>query len=124
MFTKKLWNHTINTKKGFMPRKGKVYSLLREEREEIHEFISKKLRKGYIRPSKSPQTVSVFFVGKKNSNKRMVQDYRYLNKWTIKNNYPLPLISDIIENIGIKKVFTKMDLQWGYNNVWIKKGDK
>ena len=47
----------------------------------------------------------------------MVQDYRYLNKWTVKNNYPLSLISDIVENIGTKKVFTKMNLQWGYNNV-------
>ena len=36
----------------------------------------------------------------------------------------MPLISDIVENIGTKKVFTKMDLRWGYNNVWIKKGDK
>jgi len=50
----------------------------------------------------------------------MVQDYRYLNKWTIKNNYSLPLISDVVENIGMKKVFTKMDLRWGYNNVQIK----
>ena len=40
----------------------------------------------------------------------MVQDYRYLNKWTVKNNYSLSLISDIVENIGIKKVFTKLDL--------------
>jgi len=54
----------------------------------------------------------------------MVQDYRYLNEWTIKNNYPLPLISDVLENIGTKKVFTKMDLIWGYNNVRIKEGDK
>ena len=54
----------------------------------------------------------------------MVQDYRYLNKWTVKNNYSLPLISNIIENIGTKRVFTKIDLQWGYNNVQIKKGDK
>ena len=54
----------------------------------------------------------------------MVQDYQYLNEWTIKNNYPLPLISDILENIGTKKVFTKMDLRWGYNNVRIKKGDE
>ena len=54
----------------------------------------------------------------------MVQDYRYLNEWTVKNNYPLPLISDIGEKIGIKKVFTKMDLQWGYNYVWIKEGDE
>jgi len=54
----------------------------------------------------------------------MVQDYRYLNEWTIKNNYPLPLISDVVENIGTKKVFTKMDLRWGYNSVHIKEGDE
>jgi len=40
----------------------------------------------------------------------MVQDYRYLNKWTVKNNYSLPLISDIVENISTKKVFIKIDL--------------
>jgi len=68
--------------------------------------------------------VPVFFVGKKNGKKQMVQDYRYLNKWTIKINYSLPLISDIVKNIGTKKVFTKMDLRWGYNNVWIKERDK
>jgi len=66
----------------------------------------------------------VFFVGKRDRKKRMVQDYRYLNKWTIKNNYLLLLISDMVENIGMKKVFTKMDLRWRYNNVWIKEGDK
>jgi len=68
--------------------------------------------------------VPVFFVGKKDGKKWIVQDYRYLNEWTIKNNYPLPLISDILENIGMKKMFTKMDLRWGYNNVRIKKGDE
>ena len=45
------------------------------------------------------------------SKKRMVQDYRYLNEWTNKDNYPSPLISDVVENIGTKKVFTKMDLR-------------
>ena len=54
----------------------------------------------------------------------MVQDYRYLNSWTIKNNYPLPLISDLIDNIGKKKIFIKIDLRQGYNNVRIKEGDK
>jgi len=54
----------------------------------------------------------------------MVQDYRYLNKWTVKNNYPLPLILDVLENIGMKKVFMKIDLRWGYNNVRIKEGDE
>ena len=63
-------------------------------------------------------------MGKKDGKKRIVQDYRYLTKWTIKNNYPLPLISDILENIGTKKVFTKIDLRWGYNNMRIKEGNE
>ena len=82
------------------------------------------MRKGYIRPLKSPQTSLVFFVLKKDGKKRMVQDHRYLNSWTIKNNDLLPLILDLIDSIGKKKVFTKMDLQWGYNNVRIKKGNE
>jgi len=98
--------------------------LLREEREEVREFIQEQLRKGYIQPSKSPQMALVFFIGKKDGKKRMVQNYWYLNEWTIKNNYPLPLISDVLENIRTKKVFTKMDLRWGYNNMRIKKEDK
>jgi len=48
---------------------------------------------------------------KKDGKKRMMQNYRYLNSWTIKNNYPLSLVSDLIYNIGKKKVFTKMDLR-------------
>jgi len=43
---------------------------------------------------------------------------------TVKNNYPLSLISDLINTIGTKRMFTKMDLRWGYNNVWIKERDK
>ena len=110
MPTRKVWNHAIEVKEGFVLRKGKVYPLSREEREEVREFIKEQLRKGYIQPSKSPQMALVFFVGKKDGKKRMVQDYRYLNEWTIKNN-PLPLISDVLENIGMKKVFTKIDLR-------------
>jgi len=73
--------------------------------------VDDQLRKGYIRPSKSPQTSPVFFVDKKDGKKRMVIDYHSLNEQTIKNNYPLPLIIDLIDNIGSKKVFTKIDLQ-------------
>jgi len=57
MPTRKLWDHTIEMKKGFVPRKRKVYPLSREEKEEVHKFISEQLRKGYIRPLKSSQTV-------------------------------------------------------------------
>ena len=51
-------------------------------------------------------------------------DYCSLNEQTIKNNYPLPLITDLINNMGSKKVFTKIDLQWGFNNVRIKERDE
>ena len=101
-----------------------MYPLSREKREEVREFVREQLRKGYIWPSKSPQIVPVFFVGKKDGKKRMVQDYRYLNEWTIKNNYPLPLISNVLKNIGTKKLFMKIDLRWGYNNMRIKEGDE
>jgi len=79
MSTRKLWNYAIDMKKRFVPRKRKVYPLSREEREEVCKFISKQSSKRYIRPSKSPQTVPVFFVGKKDGKKHMVQDYKYLN---------------------------------------------
>ena len=97
-------------KEEFVPRKVKMYLLLREERREVHKFIKEQLRKRYIRLSKLPQTVLVFFIEKKDDKKHMVQDYS-LNEWMIKNNYHLPLISNIVENIGSKRVFTKLDLQ-------------
>jgi len=84
MPTRKIKDYAIEVKERFILRKGKVYLLSREERGEMYKFISKQLRKEYIRPSKSPQTAPVFFVEKKDSKKYMVQDYIYLNEWTIK----------------------------------------
>jgi len=80
MSTRKIWNHVIDMKEGFVLRKGKVYSLLREEREKVCKFIKEQLRKRYIRLLKLPQMALVFFVGKKDGKKRMVQDYWYLNE--------------------------------------------
>ena len=66
----------------------------------------------------------VFFVSKKNGEKRMVIDYHNLNNQIVKNNYLLLLITDLIDNIESKQVFTKIDLQWRFNNVRIKEEDK
>jgi len=122
--------HVLSTALGypltetFKLRKGRIYPLSKNEREEVQNFVEDQLRKGYIRPSKSPQTSSVFFVGKKDGSKRMIMDYQNLNSQTVKNNYPLPLITELIDNMGSKKVFTKMDLRWGFNNVRIKERDE
>jgi len=66
---RKQWDHVIDVKEGFVLKKGKVYLLSRKEREEVREFIWKQLRKGYIWPSKLPQTALVYFVGKKDGKK-------------------------------------------------------
>jgi len=121
---RKVWDHAIDLKEMFKPRKGRIYPLSKNEREEVQNFVEDQLRKGYIRPSKSPQISPVFFVDKKDGSKRMVMDYRNMNDQTVKNNYPLLLITELIDNMGSKKVFTKMDLRWGFNNVRIKEGDE
>ena len=75
MLVRKPWDHVINLRKDFIPRKKRVYLMLRKEKKEMREFVEEQLRKEYIRPSKSPQTLLVFFMGKKNEKKRIVQDY-------------------------------------------------
>jgi len=107
----KTWNYAIELKEGFMLKKEKIYSLSREKREEVQAFVEDQLRKGYIQPSKSPQISPVYFIAKKDGTRRMVQDYRHINQWMIKNGYPLSLIVDILDGVGKRKVFTKLDLR-------------
>jgi len=111
MPVRKIWDHAIDLKDEFAPSKARMYPLSQNKREEVQKFIEDYLRKGYIRSSKSQQTLPVFFVGKKDRGKQMVMDYRKLNRQTMKNNYPLPLITDLVDNMGSKRVFTKMDLR-------------
>ena len=120
----KPWDHAIDLKDTFKLKKGHIIPLYPAEQEDITAFLDDQLKKGYIRPSKSPQMSLVFFIPKKDGKKRMVQDYRYLNKHTVKNNYLLPLITQLIDKLQGAKLFTKMDLRWGYNNVHIKENDE
>ena len=66
----------------------------------------------------------VFFIKKKDGSLRLVQDYRALNSITIKNRYPLPLISELVNQLRGAKYFTKLDVRWGYQNVRMKEGDE
>ena len=92
-----LANTAVDLKEKFKASKAKVYPLSRNEREEVQKFVDKHLKKGYIRPSKSEQTSPVFFVGKKDGEKCMVMDYQKLNRQTVKNNYPLSLIMELVD---------------------------
>ncbi len=118
------WDHSIELKPEFQPKSCKIYPLSPTEQAELKAFVDEHTRKGYIRPSKSPMASPFFFVKKKDGKLRPVQDYRYLNSGTIKNEYPLPLIPELVDKLKGSRIFSKMDVRWGYNNVRIKEGDK
>jgi len=66
----------------------------------------------------------VFFIKKKDGSLQLVQDYRALNSMTVKNKYPLLLISQLVSQLRRARYFTKLDVRWGFNNVRIKLGDE
>ena len=111
-------------KEGFQPKSFKTYNLTPEEQKKLDNWIKENMDKGYIQPSQSPMASPFFYVKKKDGKLQPCQDYRYLNEWTIKNAYPLPLISELMDKIQGAKYFIKLDVQWGYNNIWIKDGDQ
>ncbi|KAF8648449.1 hypothetical protein AX16_006276 [Volvariella volvacea WC 439] len=117
-------DHAIELIPGSKLRNCKVYNLSTPEQKALEEFLKENLEMGQIRPSKSPMASPFFFIKKKDGSLRPVQDYRYLNSITIKNRYPLPLISEIINKLKGASVFTKFDVRWGYNNIQIKEGNE
>uniref|UniRef100_A0A803SL45 Gypsy retrotransposon integrase-like protein 1 n=2 Tax=Anolis carolinensis TaxID=28377 RepID=A0A803SL45_ANOCA len=103
---------------------GRLYALTVPERQALREFLDENLAKGFIRPSSSPTAAPVFFVAKKTGELRLVCDYRILNKYTIRDRYPLPLISELLSRVQGAKVFTKLDLRGAYNLIRIREGDE
>ena len=118
------WDHAINLKSNFTMKKCGIYCLTPAEHLTPKEYIQKHLVKGYIHPSKFLITSPFFFVAKKGGNLWPVQDYRTLNDITVKNATPLPLIPKLINKLQCSRYFTKFNIQWGYNNIHIKEGNK
>ena len=105
------WDHKIDLKPGFEPKSFKNYNLTLAEQEELDKFLKENLEKGYNQKSDSTVASPFFFVKKKDGKLRPCQDYRFLNDWTIKNAYPLPLISEIMDKLKGAKYFTKLDVR-------------
>ena len=87
-------------------------------------FINEHLAKGYIEESNSPYASPLFFRKKKDGKLHPIMDYRVLNSWMVRDKYPLPLISTILDHLQGKELFTKFDIRWGYENIRIKKEDR
>ena len=102
----------------------KIYPVSHKETEFLRGWINENLEKRFIRESKSPYSSPTFLIKKKNGNFCVIQDYRTLNKHTIPDVSPLPLIGSIIDKLHGRTLFNKFNIRWGYHNIWICNGDQ
>lgn len=116
-------DHEIVLMPGVKPPSRAPYRMSVKELEELKEQLDENLKHGFIRPSRSPFGSPVLFVKKKDGSMRLCVDYRALNKITVKNKYPLPLISDLLDQLQGAKIFSKIDLRSGYHQIRIAEND-
>jgi hypothetical protein len=120
-----IWDHAIKLAPGAPPTlPARLIPLKQDELKAAHEFVEEHLKRGTIRRSLSPYAASFFFVKKKDGKLRPTQDYRPINKWTVKDRNVSPLIPQIMDRLSNCTLFTMFDVRWGYNNIRIKEGDE
>ena len=92
---------------------------LRELKAQLEELLSK----GFIRPNISPWGAPVLFVKKKDGSLRLCIDYRQLNRVIIRNQYPLPRIDELFDQLQGSRVYSKIDLRSGYHQLRVQESD-
>ncbi|THC87561.1 hypothetical protein EYZ11_012993 [Aspergillus tanneri] len=117
-------DHAIDIQPGKEPPYRPIYPLSESELAVLRRYIEAALEKGWIRPSKSPAGAPIIFVPKSDGTLRLCVDYRGLNEITVKNRYPLPLVSETMDRLAGAKIYTKLDLRDAYHRIRIKKGDE
>ncbi|KAJ7968029.1 Retrotransposon protein, putative, Ty3-gypsy subclass [Quillaja saponaria] len=117
-------DHEIELVPGIKPPAKAPYRMAPPELAELRKQLNELLESGFIRPSKAPFGAPVLFQKKQDGSLRMCVDYRALNKVTVRNSYPIPLIADLFDQLSGAKYFTKLDLRFGYYQVRIAEGDE
>ena len=115
--------HAIPLQAGSVPPTRRIYRLSAPERAEMERQIRDLLDKGWIRPSSSPYGSPILFVKKKDGGMRMCVDFRMLNKQTVRNNYPLPRIDDLLDRLEGASIFSCLDMQQAYHQVKLSEQD-
>ena len=106
--------HRINLEENAQPFFIPNYRLPISQRKRVEEMIKEMKKENIVRPSKSPYNSPLLLVPKKDGSWRMVIDYRKLNKQTVPERFPMPVINDVLAQLGGAKVFTSLDLMSGY----------
>ena len=117
-------DHYIPLEEGAKPVFGPIYNLSELELKVLKEYIDRNLKKKWIRPSTSPFGSPVLFVKKPDGSLRLCVDYRALNRMTIKNRYPIPLISEIMDRIKGATRFTRLDVLDAFNRIRVGEGEE
>ncbi|CEG79126.1 Putative Retrotransposon nucleocapsid protein [Rhizopus microsporus] len=117
-------NHHITLLEGAQPPFDPICPLAQDELIALYDYLKESLEFGFIRHSTSPAAAPILFVKKGNGSLRLCVDYRGLNKITIKNRYPLPLIGEIMNRLSTTKVYTKFDVRIAYHRFRIAEGDE
>ena len=116
-------DHTIPLKEGAQPVNLHPYRYSSLQKDTVEGLISKMLEAGIVQPSHSPFTSPVVLVKKKDLSWHLCIDYRALNRLTIKNKFPIPLIEELLEELIGASVFSKIDLHSGYHQIRMQAGD-
>ena len=117
-------DHAIELEGGLKLPFGRIYNLSEAELAALKAYIETNLANGFIQRLSSPAAAPILFVKKKDGSLRLSVDYRALNSITIKNRYPLLLISEILDRVRGAAIFTRLDLRGAYNLIRIKEGDE
>ena len=107
---------------GSKPPAKSLYRMATPELEELRKQLNELLAGGFIRPSKAPYRAPILFQKKADGSLRLYIDYKALNKVTVRNAYPIPLIAILFDQLGGVKYFTKLDLRSGYHQARIAEG--
>ena len=110
-------DHKIELMLGAEPQNKAPYRLNQNELVELKRQLTELLARGYVRPRKSPCDTPVLFVSKKGGQMRMCINYRALNRITVKNNYPLPRVDDLLNKLAGATYFSRIDLKSGYYQI-------
>ena len=116
--------HAIPIEEGKQVPYGPIYPLSAAELKVLSEYLRDNIAKGWVQRSESPAGAPILFVKKKDGSLRLCVDYRGLNRVTIKNRTPLPLIGETLDRVTGAVIFTKLDLRDAYHRIRIRRGDE